>query len=359
MSIWDQFFQLREEYLRNGDAERLRLTYPHSDGFACQETDPDRALAILTEGRQLAQRLNEPWFVLFYDVWRVIALLSYKHDFRNALDLAIQCALEMRKPANAQHAWRFAAFNNLVNAYAGIDPVGYDEPIRQALAYLEAEIPPGPNDDRYVMLNYKRRFLADSDRPDEAYRVAHEQLALADSDPNRHNAHWYTIAVHNHLYGLCAQKGEWEGVASHATTVEELARRVDQSQINLAEALAWQALVARRAGDELSAGKLYRRAVSRMARLRRPPAREYFDALCLYHEAGGDPARALRVRDRELESVLDKGQLAYECRVRIQRCRLLRDMGKLCESDLAAAREAVRKLKQPEKQLREIDALVT
>jgi hypothetical protein len=357
MSIWDQFFEIREEFFRNGDEDRLRLTFLHSEGFACQETDPDRTLAIFTEGRQLARRLNEPWFVLFYDVWRVIAQLSYKHDFRNVLDLAIQCALEMRKPANAQHAWRFAAFNNLVNAYAGIDPEGYDEPIRQALAYLQAEIPPGPNDDRYVMLTHKRRFLADADRPDEAYRVAQEQLALADTDPNRHNADWYTIAVHNHLCGLCAQKGDWEGVASHAAAVEELARRVDQSQINLAEALAWQALLARRAGEELPAGKLFRRAVSRMARLRRPPTREYFDALCLYHEAGGDPARALRVRDRELATVLDKGQLAYECRVRIQRCRLLRETGELRESDLAAAREAARKLKSPDKQLREIDNL--
>jgi hypothetical protein len=357
MGIWDQFHEFRKAFHLAGDEDRLLLVFLHSEGFACQETDPDRTLAIFTEGRQLAQRLGEPWFVLFYDVWRVIALLSYKHDFRNVLDLAIQCALEMRKPANAQHAWRFAAFNNLVNAYAGIDPEGYDAPIRQALAYLEAEIPPGPNDDRYVMMTHKRRFLADAGRIDDAYRVAQEQLVLADTDRNRHNADWYTIAVHNHLCGLCQQMSDWEGVASHASAVEELAQRVDQSQINLAEALAWQALLARRAGDDLTAGKFFRQAIARMARLQRAPTREYFEALCLYHEMGGDPARALRVRDRELETVLDRGQLAYECHIRVERCRLLAERGNLQDSDLTAARAAARTLKSPARYLERIERL--
>jgi hypothetical protein len=357
MGIWDQYFEHAQRFHLAGDVERMRLTVLHSEGFACQETDPDRTLALFSEGRHLAQRLGEPWFVLFYDVWRVIALLSYKHDFRNVLDLAIQSALEMRKPANALHAWRFAAFNNLVNAYAGIDPEGYDEPIRQALAYLEAEIPPGSNDDRYVMLTHKRRFLADAGRIDEAYRVAEEQLALADTDPNRHNAEWYTIAAHDHLCALCCARGDWDGVAGNAAAVEELAARVDQSQVNLAEALAWRAVLTRRAGDEQTAGHLFHRATARMGRLRRPPTRDYFDALCRYHEAGGDPARALRMRDRELEILKETGQLAYECRVRVERCRLLAQSGQLGEEDRAAAREAARKLKRPEKWLREIEAI--
>ena len=58
MSIWDQFFQLREEFLRNGDEERLRLTYPHSDGFACQETDPPSADIEQLEGHDDDQHVQ-------------------------------------------------------------------------------------------------------------------------------------------------------------------------------------------------------------------------------------------------------------------------------------------------------------
>ena len=52
------------------------------------------------------------------------------------------------------------------------DPEGYAGPIRQALAYLEAELPPGPNDDRYVMLGEKRHFFMGMDRFEEARAVA-------------------------------------------------------------------------------------------------------------------------------------------------------------------------------------------
>ncbi len=147
-------------------------------------------------------------------------------------------------------------------------------------------------------------------------------------------------------------------MAGNAAAVEELASRVDQSQVNLAEALAWRAVLARRAGDEPAAGHLFHRATARMGRLRRPPTRDYFDALCRYHETGGDLIRALHVRDRELAILKETGQLAYECRVRVERCRLLAQLGQLTEADRAAAREAARKLKRPEKWLWEIDTAV-
>src|SRR5262249_28348885 len=147
-----------------GDRERLRLVALHEQGFDCQETDPDRALATFTQARHLADKLAEPWWVLFYDVWRVIAMTSYQHDFRKVLDLAVSCALDTRKPHLRDHPWRLAVYNNLVGAYLGIDPLGYAEQIQETLDYLEKEIPAGPNDHRYVMMGDRREFLMATDR---------------------------------------------------------------------------------------------------------------------------------------------------------------------------------------------------
>src|SRR5205823_998324 len=135
-------------------------------------------------------------------VWRVIALLGYKHDFRNVLDLAAHCALEVRKPQYAGHPWRFAAYNNLVAAYVGIDPEGHAEQIRQALAYLDAELPPEPNDDRYVMLGEKRQFLMATERLEEARAVAMTHLCLLDSDDDPSNVGWYSVSVNADLCWL-------------------------------------------------------------------------------------------------------------------------------------------------------------
>jgi hypothetical protein len=352
MAIWDWFHDCCRQFAAAGDEERLRMAALHDEGFNCQETDPNRSIAVFTEGRQLAERLGEPWWVLFYDTWRVIATLGYKKDFRNVLDLAVRCALEVRKPQYAGHPWRFAAFNNLVHAYVGIDADGYAAEIEDALAYLEAEIPPGPNDDRYVMLGDKRAFLIERGLLPEAYAVAQTQVALVDSDGG--NADWYAVQVHSALCWLCAQSGDWDGVAAHAETTEKLARRRGQCETELAEAQLWQAVLARRAGDEAQAGRAYRTATARMARLRTPPSPDYHDALALYFALAGDLPRALRVRDRELESIVERGRLAYECRVRIKRCRLLAQMGQLQEADLAVARASAGKLRLPERFLAEI-----
>jgi hypothetical protein len=357
MGIWDWFFECVSDFRAAGDEERLRMASLHDDGFELQETDPDGALAAFTEGRNLAEQLAEPWWILFYDVWRVIALLGYRNDFRNVLDLAVHCALQVRKPEFANHPWRFAAYNNLIAAYVGIDPEGYAGPIRQALDYLEGELPPGPNDDRYVMLGEKRHFFMATEQLAEAHHVAMTHLALVDVDDDPSNVGWYSVSVNADLCWLAWRLGDWEGVAGYASSTEEVARRVHQSESELAESLLWQAVLARREGDEDTARRRYRAATGRMGRLRRPASDEYYDALVLYHDLGDNLALALKARERQLQAVSGQGQLAYECKVHVKRCRLLARLGKLDAADLEAAREAAGKLRKPARHLDEVAQL--
>src|SRR5919202_6415274 len=82
-----------------------------------------------------------------------------------------------------------------------------------------------------------------------------------------------------------------------------------------------------------------------MGRLRRPPGRGYFDALCAYHERGGQLDTAWKVRERHLESVAGRGLLAAECQCRVDRARLLARLGRPLADELAAAREAAARLR--------------
>jgi hypothetical protein len=185
--------------------------------------------------------------------------------------------------------------------------------------------------------------------------VALTQVALADTDTN--NADWYSVQVHSALCWLCAELGDWDGVAAHAEITERLARRRGQCETELSEAQLWQAVLARRAGNEPQASRAYRTATARMSRLRTPPSPDFHDALALYFTLAGDLPRAFRVRDRELELIVDRGRLAYECRVRLKRCRLLAQLGQLQEADLAAARLSAAKLRLPEKHFAAIEQL--
>lgn len=54
----------------------------------------------------------------------------------------------------------------------------------------------------------------------------------------------------------------------------------------------------------------------------------------------------------------DKGQLDSEARCRIERVRLLARMGQALEPELTEARQAARRLRQPEEYLRRLERIV-
>src|SRR5689334_4863286 len=151
MSGWDWFDEFERTARQAGDRDRDRLGQLHREAYRFRESDPDHALALLAEGRRLADRLGEPWWVLYYDQQRVHALLHFKQDYRDVLDLAVRNTLQMRKPAWAGFPRQLLIHGDLVSAYLGIDPVGYAEPVRQALEYLD-QITPPLCDERYLLL---------------------------------------------------------------------------------------------------------------------------------------------------------------------------------------------------------------
>jgi hypothetical protein len=64
------------------------------------------------------------------------------------------------------------------------------------------------------------------------------------------------------------------------------------------------------------------------------------------------------VREEQLATIRGKDRLDYECRVHIERCRLLSQLGRLQNADLDAAREAARRLRYPDEYVAEINKLV-
>jgi hypothetical protein len=161
------------------------------------------------------------------------------------------------------------------------------------------------------------------------------------------------------LCGLCHKLNDWDDLAHFATEAAALAQQMENRKVELAEALAWQAVAARRQGDEERARRFYRRATTRMGRLRKPAYEEYFDALSLFHELAGGTARALGVRERELTALQGRGRIAHESKVQLERCRLLGQLGRLAQPDIDAATATARNLRKPATILKEIAQVAT
>jgi hypothetical protein len=345
-----------QEYRDRGDQERLRMIQCYVTAYHARETDPDLSFASFTEGRNMAQRLQEPWWVLFYEGERVAALLHFKRDFRHVLDMAVQCVMEVRKPTNAAYPGRISLWDNMVAAYLGIDAEGYAEQIQQALDYLEKEIPPEPDGSRYLLLARQRIFALECGLLKDAYDGCMRELKLAADDKDGSRAVHFATFTYCGLCQIAAAVGQWETLAEWSSVGEELARQVGH-HCELSEALAWQAVAAQQTGDAERGRRAYQNATTHMSRLKMPPKEGYYQALAAYHEKDGDLTRALAVRDAELQSVVDRGRVLYECRVRIRRAELLARLDQLQPADLDAAREAARKLRAPDKYLAEIDEL--
>jgi hypothetical protein len=329
-----------------GDGERLRLVQLAYEADLFRETNPDRMLALIDEGRHLARRLDEPWWALFYDDRRAGALMKYKGDALAGLELAVRNALEARKPCYEQFPWRFRVHDHLVVAYLNTDPAGYAGEIREALDWLGRDVP-AEGSPRYLLLARRRWLASELGLAGEAESLARQALELAEDDPDQLIARSHAVFCYSHLCELAWQRRDWEGLAGLAAAGEELARQVGH-QLELAEFHMWQALLARRAGDEESARRRWRQATRRVAQLGMPPDHIYFDAVCAYHEHGGEGPLALAARGRELELLAGKGRWAAEVRCRTERCALLVRLGRPPAAELALARAAAGRLRRPE-----------
>src|SRR5262245_19209774 len=302
-------------------------------------------LAVLDEGRARAQQLGEPWWVLFFEHWKLETLIYYKDDYRHVLDLAVKATLELRKPAFEHYPLRFGIYCNLVASYLCVDPRGHAPAIREALAYLREQVSPDGGD-RYLVQARRHWFAYEMGELSEAHELALEELAMADADPDRHTARHHEVDTYKALCWIAFHREDWAALADYAATGEARARAIEY-RYELALFLLWQALGARREGNEEQARRLCRQGTSQMARLGQPPGESYYDALAAYHEQGENTEAAWEVRGRELETTVGKGQLAYECLVHLKRVRLLVKMGRATVEEAEAVRQAAARLREP------------
>ena len=355
MSLWDWIEEFAAEADASGDEQRLALWETQLRAFNHGKENPDAMLAVLEEGRALAQLLHEDWWVLHLDHWRLQALLHYKLDYRDVLDLAVQATLEARKPAYAQLPQRICLHEDLIYAYLGIDPLGNADAIRRALDYMHSEVTEDL-DCRYCVQNCRTEFALLRGALEEAEQSARLTLAMADDDVHRSTAEHHAAYAHCDLCEVAHRRQDWDALREASAEGEEVARRTEE-HLKVAEFLLWQALMARRDGNEELARRRQRQALARARRVKSLPGTTYYNILCAFHELGGEPERALAVRNLELERLEGKGRLHEECRCRVKRCRLLAQMGRPLEDELTAARASARTLRDPAPHLAELDRI--
>lgn len=330
-----------------GDPEPLRMIACYAAGFRARERDPDFSYAAFREARAIAERLQLRWWAMYFAKMCLDARMHFQRDFRDVLDQAVQAVLDARKPENASYPGRHGLWDALLAAYLGIDSLGYARSIQEALDYLEGDIDPAPRGPRYLLLARQRVFAIECDRWQDARDLALRSVALGDGDSDRERAAHFGTFTAGAMCAIAAHLGDWAGVATWASTTEELARQVGH-QSDYADALAWQGLAAQQAGEVERGRRLQQTAVAIMSRLGMPGKQGYFEAVAQFRANLGDLAGALAIRDAELAVIVDRGRPLAETRVRLQRCELLARLNRLPVEEVEAVRAVLEKLRKPE-----------
>lgn len=351
MSVWDWIHEHDTQAIQAGDFDRLRLRELFDEAGEYFQRDPDLALALLRDGINLAKSLNQPWWVLFFEHWTLQVLTWFKFDFRDAVSRAVRCVLEARKPGYERLPQRICLHEDLIWAYMGVDPLGHQAEVRQALDYMSQEI-----DDslecRFCLMELRTEFALARQEINEAESWARQELALACDAGADH----YELSCYVTLCTIAGRREDWDALEQWVPLAESLARQ-RKKDAELSTALAWKAVLARARGDEELARRSRRQALAARSRIKSQPSPNHFAALIRYHELAEQWEDALQVLEYQLSLLKDCSRNYLECRCRIRRCELLARLGRLDETARNEAREAARRLRDPAPHLQEIDRL--
>lgn len=350
MSVWTWVIDYQQEVLADPNPDRSRMAALYQEALDHQESDPDLALRLLSEGRRLAQTLDEPRWVLFYEHWTLQVLLFHADDYRRVRDLAVRSTLEASKPQHADLPQRICLHEDLIYAHVGIDPVGFADDIEKALAYMGKEI----TDDlecRNCLQGCRTIFEFGRGDLDAAERSGLMELEIADAYGRDH----YIAEACNHLCRVAAARADFEALDRWADLGTATARAAGRER-EMADFRMWQAVALRGLGEEEEAQRSYRRARSRMKNLAQP-SDAFVDGRRLYHEMAEDLETALRVVEREIHRLEGRGRFHRLARLHLERCRLHRDLASATPQHFQAARAAIEMLRRPEAERAELRQL--
>ena len=353
--IEDWFNQLEGEMCASGDERHARIIEIRHEMFQIRETNPDRMIALIDEGRALARNLDHTWLVLYFSVRRAEALMLYKGDVEAGLEQAVTNSLEVRKPIYEALPWRASVHNDLVVGYLYTDPTGYADLAREALDWLDAQAQ-ASDTPRYLILARRRWLAWELGELDEAIEWGRQSLALAEQDPDPTRARFFTVFAYSVLCHIAWHRGDFAWLGQMATSGVQLARESD-TQLEMGEFQMWQALLLRRAGEAVRAAKMYRQAARCIARLGKPADCIYFDAVCGYHDLGDEWEESLEARDVELAILAGHHRWGSEVNCRLDRCRRLARLGRLRTEDIADTRAVIAKLRKPQSATARLDAI--
>jgi hypothetical protein len=348
MSLWSWIDERRRIAQMEHDTDTLMMVRLFYMAVEAMQRTPDESIAMLHKSRELAEAMQDAWWVQLVNHWELQARLCYKMDFNGTRELATKALEETRKPFYKTFPQRTCLHEDLITGYLRQDPDGYRAEIEGAITSMEQSV--SPKLDCYQCFHdLKTDFAIHTGTSDQMLEEGQRYLKVAEGNPH------YSASAYGYLCEIAYKRGEWEQVGEYARLMEEAARSAQLDYV-IPTAYAWQALFHQQMGDLKQAQHAAMNATTLAQQNLISQRNEYFDVLCAYHEQGKRFGDALKMRERQLQRVIGKAQYRTETHCRVEILRLRKALELPTESALKDARTATEKLKNPAPMLAKIAA---
>lgn len=352
--VWDEVSRRADVWYSRNDRERPRLLELFEQAMRFRETDPDRQFDLLTKARDEAQRLAEPWWILFFEKWRLDSICAGKHDFKRALPLAIELMTRFSGPEGNSHPFRDSIMALVLYVYAELDPFGYRDEIERGAEVLRARNDSSGDVENSLVSNYRQAsYLIQTERLGEAYELAHQSLDIANYRQDPWHGTWALFL----LCRICHALQLPDEIATHSDVMVEQSSGVQNRLRTLADGWLWRAYAQLHKGDRKKASRSFQNGMRHLERVER---RDEISAepIATYYELLGNVKAAIGVREREIRDLMKSGSHHRAAIAHIERCRLLKLIGEITEDDIYRARDAATLLWQPTRYFEKLDRIL-
>jgi ATP/maltotriose-dependent transcriptional regulator MalT len=283
--------------------------------------------------------------VLEINHWLLQTLIFKTRNIKEAYPLAVETAVEARKPEYADMQEHICVYQDLILTYIDTDPIGHEKLIEEAVDYMQEQVGNRNIQCRLCLQGLRCDFEIERGNLDQGEEECHRQMSLAENNAHRHH---HQTQIYTSLMQIAYLRGDWDEMMTYAGIAVEMSGGDEDLIVDYCTCLLGQAFVYAKQGETAAAETTYTRAIAAAERTGTVMSKLYYDLLRAYHEQNGDDEAILRVTDHELDEIDDKGQLYRESAARIARCSALKRLGRLTDYDLQAAREVIVTLKAPQ-----------
>lgn len=320
VDLWGWFHRYADAANQEGNPLKQRLVnLSHQGRLAIQSEDLDLAASLYEEGVNLARTLREPCWELFYQYYCAEVYIFHKSDYQTGLEWATKATAIAHKDAYLSCPVRGRVYYTLIYAYSAIDSLGYEDKIREMLAYMEQDVP--MDIDTVQRIQYSRAQLAfDREAFDECERELNHYMNLIVTSSYRQGS------AYNLARRLAFARGDLKLALDFVYRGYEWARRHHRPRSTAFQSLH-EALYLTYLGEHDRAAAALQHGISYYERHDIPRLSNYYEQVCLYRELHGDTQTARKLREQQIAEMQSDYGFDYRFYTHLEYCRLLGRLG--------------------------------